>query len=137
MSWTIEGKESTLATESQGVWVWIPRAQWRAMRRGNGGESLSCRSEAWYMRCETCLDVFLFPVRRGGGVVESLSEVRRRVARLESPRPLEGSLRRLGCVRSIEWSLEESERLALEEAVECVMFIKSSCAPEGGVTFPS
>ena len=87
------------------------------MRGGNGGESLPSLSEAWNMRCETCLDAFLFPVRRGGGVAESLSEFRRRVACLESPRPLEGSSRRLGCVRSIEWSLEESDRLALDDAV--------------------
>ena len=98
----IEGRESALAAESQGVCAGIARVRRWAMRGGNSGESRSSRSATWKMRCETCLDFVLFAVRRGGGGAESLSEVGRRVARLETPRPLEGSSRRLGCGRSIE-----------------------------------
>ena len=69
------------------------------------------------MRCDTCLAGSFFPVRRGGGGAESLSEVGSRVARLDAPR-LKGFTRCLRCKWSIEWSLEESKRLALDETVE-------------------
>lgn len=50
---------------------------------------------------------------RGGGCAESLSEIDRREARLVAPRPLDCSSRCLACERSIEWSLEKSDRVAL------------------------
>ena len=99
--------------------------------RGRGGarcggerRRMSSRSE---VMCGTRLGGFFFPVRRGGGGAESLSELGCRLARLDAPR-LEGFTRCLGCKWSIERSLEESERLALEEAVERNVRKIESCA---------
>ena len=58
-----------------------------------------------------------FSVRRGGGGTESLSEVGRRVARLNAPRLREDSE---------DWSLDVSERLDRGSAVErkvCVIHL--------------
>lgn len=81
---------------------------------GNDGESLSCRSEALYIRCFTCLCSRCREGLREGGYEESLSEVAEKGARLEAPRPLKGSSRCRRRARPTEWLLRgESDRAAI------------------------